>query len=135
MPVVSRKNPYQLLGLVRRQDIIRAYDLALTRREELQHRVRQMKELQDAEFVDIYLNGIDTVIGKSLQEIAPSLPQDCVLVSVERDGKVIIPHGKTIFQSGDHITAFTRKWDAEALFTRLRKMKLASNLSKSQNVL
>ena len=121
LPVVSREDPYKLVGLIRRQDIVRAYDLALTRRDEIQDRAHRMQELhqQDAEFIDIFLNKVDKVIGKSLLDIANHLPKDCVLVSIERQGKVIIPHGNTIFQSGDHITAYTRKKDAEMLFSCL----------------
>jgi Trk K+ transport system NAD-binding subunit len=35
--------------------------------------------------------------------IARILPSDCILVSIRRGKKVIIPHGKTGVQAGDHI--------------------------------
>jgi len=122
MPVVSREDPYDLLGMIRRQDIIRAYDLALTRRDETKDRTERIQQLQQedgTEFVEIFLKVGDPVVGRSLQEVAPNLPLDCVLISVERDGRVIIPHGNTIFQAGDHITAYTRYEDAEKLFDEL----------------
>jgi CIC family chloride channel protein len=119
MPVVSRENPYELLGMIGRHDIITAYDLALTRRDEIQHRTERMRRLQQVdgtEFVDVYLTPGDRAVGMTVMEVARELPEDCVLVSIERDGRVIIPHGDTVLQSGDHVTAFTRIQDAEALF-------------------
>jgi Trk K+ transport system NAD-binding subunit len=59
-------------------------------------------------------------VGKKLQEIAPHLPTECILVSVRRNGQVLIPHGYTTFRAGDQITAFTRSQDAEKLFHCLR---------------
>ena len=54
------------------------------------------------------------MVGQSLSEIAPRLPQGCVLISVTRSGRVVIPHGQTVFLAGDHVTAFVRKQDRPA---------------------
>ena len=119
MPVVAREDPYELLGMIRRQDIIRAYDMALSRRDEMKHRtgrIQQLRQVDETEFVEVYLKEGDPVIGKALQEIAPDLPEDCVLISIERNGRVTIPHGDTKFRVGDHITAYTRHEDAPKLF-------------------
>ena len=124
MPVVDRDDPYELLGLIRRQDIIKAYDLALSRRNEIQvrsQRVQELKKQNGTEFVEIYLNADDAVVGQSVQSVAAQLPDDCVLISIERAGKVIIPHGSTLFEAGDHITAFTRVDEAESLFSSLHQ--------------
>jgi CIC family chloride channel protein len=126
MPVVDREDPYQLLGLIRRQDIIKAYDLALTRRDEIQarsQRVEALKQKNGTEFVEIYLNNDDAVVGQSVQSVAAQLPDDCVLISIEREGRVVIPHGNTLFEAGDHITAFTRIHEAESLFSSLHQME------------
>lgn len=56
--------------------------------------------------MEIFLDADDLVIDKALQDIAPDFPYDCVLISIERDGRVTIPHGDTIFRAGDHITAY-----------------------------
>ena len=126
LPVVARDDPYELLGLIRRPDIIKAYDLALTRRDEIQARSQRMQELkkQDGtEFVEIYLKHDDAVVGRNVQSMAAQLPDDCVLISIKRGDKVIIPHGSTVFEAGDHITAFTRVDEAKTLFGSLHKMK------------
>ena len=58
LPVVSHDDPYRLLGLVRREDIIRAYNLALTRRTEIQHRTRQMESRDEAAVNICYFAGV-----------------------------------------------------------------------------
>jgi len=118
LPVVSRDDPYQLLGLIRREDITRAYNLALTRRVEIQQKTKnvQRQYAAETEFVDISLVEEDRVVGQTVAAVAAGLPKDCVLVSIQRNGSLIIPHGDTIFRAGDKITAFTRNQDAQQLF-------------------
>jgi len=122
LPVVSRDDPYHPVGLIRRADIIRAYDLALTRRIEIQHRAQrmQLRSEEGTEFVEIPLAQEDRAVGKTLRNVADDLPTECILVSIRRNGRVLIPHGDTVFQPGDQITAFTRSPDAETLFHCLR---------------
>jgi CIC family chloride channel protein len=108
IPVVDRDNPQVLLGLIRREDIIRAYRLALTRRAEIQHRLKRvgMRNLDGTEFVEFTLKDGDLAVGKMLSELASNLPNDCVLISVRQGGRLVIPHGDTVFYVGDKITAF-----------------------------
>lgn len=122
LPVVDRTNPHRLLGLIRRPDIIRAYNLALSRRAKVQHHANriQLRNLDGTEFVDITLTPKDRATGKTILELAGKLPNDCILVSVRRNGRVFIPHGNTKFQPGDHITAFIRSQDTEKLHRCLR---------------
>jgi CIC family chloride channel protein len=118
MPVVSREDPYELLGLIRRQDIITAYDLALTRRANISHLTRQAQsQTKEAmEFVDVHLSAGDPVIGKTVAQLSGDLPTESVLVSITRNRRVVIPHGNTLFEAGDQVTAFIRHRDAHALF-------------------
>ena len=43
LPVVSRDNPRRLVGILRRADVIRAYDIALTRRTAARHAAKQVR--------------------------------------------------------------------------------------------
>ncbi len=106
LPVVARHNPRQLVGLIRRDDIIRAYNTAIIRRMEVQHRTERLRlgRLTGTEFVELDIKEGSPAAGKQVSEIP--LPQDCVLLSVRRGRGLIIPHGDTVFQSGDRITAF-----------------------------
>jgi CIC family chloride channel protein len=122
LPVVCRANPRKLVGLIAREDIIRAYQIALTRRAERTHGVKraEMKETEGTEFVEVQLAEGDRTLGKPIHEIAPSLPSECVLVSVNRNGKIIIPHGDSILLAGDILTAYSR---TSAVKTLLQSLK------------
>jgi Trk K+ transport system NAD-binding subunit len=71
------------------------------------------------DFVEIYLSADDPVVGKTVAEISGALPTDSVLVSVARNNRVIVPHGDTVFEAGDQVTAFTRHKEAKNLFSCL----------------
>jgi len=117
LPVVARSDPRHVVGLVRRQDIVRAYNIALTRRAELQHRAKraQLRNVDNTEFVDLVLSPADRAVGKTIQQIGADLPRECILISIRRGGKVLIPHGNTVLQSGDDVTAFIASQDFEQL--------------------
>ena len=117
MPVVAENDPNKLLGIIKRNDIIRAYNMAISRRAELQHRAKRMKirNIDGTDFIELLLAEGDKVVGKSVQEIAPLLPEECILVSIRRNGRMLIPHGDTVFQPEDKITAFVNSRDAEAI--------------------
>jgi len=93
----------------------------LSRRVEIQQRKEniQAQYSEGTEFVDIPLVEGDKVVGKTVAEVAANLPDDCVLVSIERSQSLIIPHGDTVFQAGDKITAFIRTQDATRLYQSL----------------
>lgn len=122
MPVVADEDPNRLLGIIRRADIIRAYDIALSRRAELQHRTKRMRlrNIDGTEFADIILQHGDWAVGRKLQEVAKQLPHECILVSVRRGGRVLIPHGDTVFRTGDTVSAFASNRELESVHTCLR---------------
>ena len=112
LPVVSRENHRHLEGFINRETIIKAYDVGLIRRANLQNKTQQMqlKNLDGTEFVQYILQPEQLAVGKTIQQLAPNLPHECVLVSIRRNGRLLIPHGDTVLMAGDQITAFV---DAE----------------------
>jgi CIC family chloride channel protein len=126
IPVVHCDNPQVLLGLIRREDIIRAYRLALTRRAEIQHRLKRMglRNLDGTEFIEFTLKKGDAAVGKMLAELAPCLPNECVLVSIRQNERLVIPHGDTVFNVGNHITAFVASNEIETVHQCFRKKEL-----------
>jgi len=122
LPVVSRDDQKHLVGLIQRRDIIEAYNLALTKRAEIQHRTKrmQMRNIDGTEFVDLVLDDTSIAVGKKVSEIAENLPYDCILISIRRGRKVLIPHGQTEVQSGDQITALTQSKDVEKVYRCLQ---------------
>ncbi|MFV2045657.1 MAG: chloride channel protein, partial [Anaerolineales bacterium] len=121
LPVVSRRETRQLRGKISRIGITKAYTLALSQRSEVEHRSAELeRRYQDeAGFVEITLAPTDTIIGKQLKEVAHKLPKDCILVSIQRGENTLIPHGDTIFEAGDQLTAFMRTKDLELLQSAL----------------
>jgi CIC family chloride channel protein len=118
LPVISRENPDLLLGLVRRQDIIRAYHLALTRRSEISQRARQLKLDQESDLDIIHLVVAENteICGKKVKKIAQQLPDNSLLVSLKREGRTIIPRGKTIISAGDSVTIIVKKENVEEIY-------------------
>ncbi|GAB4426007.1 MAG: chloride channel protein [Anaerolineales bacterium] len=123
LPVVSRDDKQHLIGLVQRRDVIEAYNLALTKRAEIQQRTHrmQMRSADGTEFVNVTLNDTSSAVGKKIAEIGKSLPANCIFVSIRRNGKVLIPHGETELLSGDQITAFVQSKDVEKLYQELQE--------------
>ena len=63
----------------------------------------QLRNLDNTEFLEIELKAGDQAINKTIQDVAPKLPKECILVSIRRNGKMMIPHGDTTLQIGDRI--------------------------------
>jgi len=121
LPVISRDDSGHLLGLVQRRDIVESYQLARTKRAEIQHRTQRMKirNIDGTEFVELMLKENSPATGKTVGEIASTLPHECILISIRREGNMLIPHGETQLQAGDQLTAFLRSEDVENLYKSL----------------
>jgi CIC family chloride channel protein len=118
LPVVSKEDPSHLVGIIQRRDIIEAYQIALTKRAEIQQRTARIKirNIDGTEFLDLEVASNSPVAGKPISEIASLLPLECILVSIRRNGKILIPNGNTILLAGDKLTAFARSADVETVY-------------------
>jgi CIC family chloride channel protein len=105
LPVVDRDDPQRLLGTIRRSDIVRAYNVAIARRLELQHRMDRLRlgPVTGTEFVEAEVATDSPAAGRQVRELP--LPHDCIIVSIRRGRGLVIPHGDTILQSGDRVTS------------------------------
>ena len=109
LPVVSRSSEGQLLGLISRSDILRAYDVGIVRKQRgqlLESQIALRRE-QYNDFSEFRLQTGHNAVGKKLQEL--ELPESVNVVSMDREGVMHIPRGNTIFATGDIITLFGRK--------------------------
>jgi CIC family chloride channel protein len=106
LPVVEQEGSRKLVGIVRRQDIIRAYNQAIVKRAHHQHRldVLSLGKLDSTCFVHVEIPESAAVVGKRVSEI--DLPEECLLVSLRRRRKMHIAHGHTVLQAGDRVTVF-----------------------------
>jgi CIC family chloride channel protein len=111
LPVVSRDHPDRLLGVVRRNDVVRAYDLGLARRGRDQMEMpEEIQRAGNVEFIEVVLTHASSCVGRTVAQISSKLPEDSLLVSIRRaDGNVVFPHGDTVLQTGDCIVAYARK--------------------------
>jgi CIC family chloride channel protein len=109
LPVISRDGTGHLVGIISRSDILRAYDVAIVRKQrgKMLEKDVTLREEENNVFADLCLQNGDISIGKTLRTL--KLPQDVNVVSVEREGVIIIPRGDTCFSVGDIVTVFGKK--------------------------
>ncbi len=111
LPVVDRKNPHRLLGVLRRNDIVHAYELGMVRRGfALGELPGSPPGTTTARFV---LPPGSPLAGKSLSQIP--LPDDVLIIHIQRGGQSVLPHGDTVLQEGDTVTILSRGGDEERL--------------------
>ena len=117
IPVVSRQNPQQLVGLLRRGDMIRAYRQAILRKLEQQHRRENVRlgRLTDTEIVEVTIDRDTETVGMPVRAL--HLPSHALITSIRRRSDIIIPHGDTLLEPGDQVTMLARTGTAE-LVTR-----------------
>ncbi len=103
LPVVARDNPQKLLGILRRADVVRAYDIALTRRTAQRHHEQSIRidafTPARVDVTDIAVENKAACDGKRMSEIP--FPHESVIASVRRGGQVFIPRGETELRAGD----------------------------------
>ncbi len=113
LPVVDQRNHHKLLGLVRRTDIVKAYQRGATRRTELEHRYQQMQvgSQSGAHIVELTLPDDAASNGRAVRDL--HLPDGTIITAIRRQGQPIIPRGATVLQAGDEMTMLVSPDHAE----------------------
>lgn len=106
LPVLPRDGSRRVIGLLRRSDVIRAYELALTRRQTQMHR-QQTARLDaltpsEVQVLELRVAPGSAADGCHLSEL--NLPPGCVIASLRRGGQVSVPRGATQLRAGDVLT-------------------------------
>ncbi len=106
LPVVSRMDHHQLLGVLRRADIIRAYRRAMVNRIDAQHSLSKARlhALGGSSVLEFDLYPTSPVVGKRVQEV--KWPRECLVVAVKRDNEVVVAHGDTPLAAGDRLIIY-----------------------------
>lgn len=105
LPVVARDDPQRLLGVLRRTDLVRAYEIALARRAALRHQAHAVR-LGASSGVEVVEITVETGAPCAYQPISQvRWPRQAVLASIRRGRQLIIPHGDTVLQPGDVVMA------------------------------
>jgi CIC family chloride channel protein len=115
IPVVDRQEPTHLVGLLRRENIIRAYRSAILRKLETQHRSESLRlsRLTDTEILEFPLSSGMIAVGRRIRDL--QLPAQALITSIRRDDEVIIAHGETLLQPGDTVVVLTQPKTVDAV--------------------
>lgn len=113
LPVVDREDPRRLLGMMRRADVVSAYAKYAQQRAEARtaHTLPPgltgpVDPLGGLRFVEIRLEPDSAAVGRPVRELV--LPQECILVSIRRGDRALVPRGDTVLESGDRVFALVR---------------------------
>ncbi|MGD9410282.1 MAG: chloride channel protein [Desulfobacterales bacterium] len=106
LPVLKQRGSQRLAGLLRRRDIIQAYNNAIAQKAHDHHRAEflRVSKLNDADFAKVKITPDSASAGRLISEL--QLPQECLIVSVQRGNQLIIPHGYTRLRAKDQLTIF-----------------------------
>jgi len=123
LPVVARDNPHHLVGVVRRNDIVSAYEIGSLRREDERQRIEQARAVSDArsQFLEVTLLADSIATGKKVVQIM--LPRDAVLISIRRGRDFLVPHGDTLLLAGDMITLLCKRESCDEATDTLVEIK------------
>ena len=99
LPVVASNNPRTLLGTVDRSDIIAAYEKGLIERKI--STVRMVSPPPGTQLLRFAITPTARVNRQTLADIP--FPQACTVISIQREGSTVIPHGDTRLQRGDEV--------------------------------
>ncbi|MEX0835462.1 MAG: chloride channel protein [Nitriliruptor sp.] len=111
VPVVDPASR-RMVGMLRREDVVRAYQLGLSRGTAVQQRrnTAQLRDLTGVRFVELAIESGSPVAGQAVRDVA--WPERTVLTSVSRDGEVVVPRGDTILSPGDVLVVLASDPDA-----------------------
>lgn len=103
LPVVAQEDHSRLVGMIRRVDLVKGYQRAITRSMGAQQRRQssQLRDLVGAAFVEFQVGEGAPAAGKAVRDIR--WPRSTVLTAVRRDGEAIMPNGDTVVQAGDEV--------------------------------
>jgi CIC family chloride channel protein len=132
LPVLEYDGSRKLVGMIRRSDIVRAYQVAIVNRSHHQYKaeVLKLKNLTNATFLHLTLPENAAVIGRRVREI--ELPVDCLIVSVLRGQKQHVVHGNTILQANDQITVFADESCSSHVREQLLELQVEGEVDQNQ---
>jgi chloride channel protein, CIC family len=111
VPVVDPTSR-RILGMLRREDIVRSYQLGLARGTATQQEQAssRLRDLTGVRFVELAVDERSPVAGVAVRDVP--WPERTVLTSVRRDGEVVVPTGGTVLEPGDVLVVLAAAPDA-----------------------
>ncbi len=115
LPVISRDGSGKLLGVISRSDILRAYDVGVVRKQrgQLGDQDVQLRKHNEMGYMEFVLKEEDSCHRARIKDLP--IPATVNIVSIRREGQMLIPRGETRLQSGDVVTVYGKKEDITGL--------------------
>ena len=119
VPVIRSEKDPKLLGVLRRIDIIRAYNKVVTRKASQQHQEEMLtlRHLNQAGLMQVRISSKSPLVGMRVREL--ELGEDSLLVSIRRRNKLRVVRGDTVLQAGDEVMIFSEHPRGSQLRERL----------------
>jgi Trk K+ transport system NAD-binding subunit len=76
-----------------------------------------MENVVGAELTEFFISRDDAASGEQLQAI--KFPEDCVIVSIQRGKRIVVPRGSTRLLPGDRVIALVGAGSLEAFIKAL----------------
>ena len=124
LQVVEREDHSRLIGVIRRRNVVYAYNQAIAHQAHIQHRteVLRLGKLDGAGFFHLDVPAGAPAVGRHVKEIR--LPQDALLVSVRRKRRLMVVHGDTVLNAGDRLTIFSHEDSVQRVREQLTGAKV-----------
>jgi chloride channel protein, CIC family len=102
----------EVVGVLRRADIVRGYQRGISRSLGVQQRAStgRLRDLAGVGFVEVIIDQGSAMAGQAVRDI--TWPERSVLTSIRRDGEVVVPTGTTVVEPGDELVVLTADGDA-----------------------
>lgn len=115
LPVVAADDHSKLVGMIRRKDVVTAYQRAMGRSTGVQQRTTtsRLRNLAGTHLVELVVDGASPVSGKTVREV--SWPPRTIIASIHRGDDVVTPDGDTTIAAGDTLIALTAQEATETL--------------------
>lgn len=106
LPVVSEADQKTVIGMFRRESVVKAYEsaLSMSKGRELYRERKRIRSQPGADFFEATVHEDSPIANMMVSEV--TWPENSVLVSIRRGTTVLVPQGKTPIRIGDVITAF-----------------------------
>ena len=104
LPVQDAQN-HQVVGLITRSGILRAYNASAVHAVDMRHQVERLHHSTlDSVFVEMEIPDDSPLVGRQLKDV--NLSADALIVSVTRNQGRVIPHGNFVIQGRDRLLVY-----------------------------
>ncbi|MFQ5744424.1 MAG: chloride channel protein [Acidobacteriota bacterium] len=119
LPVLEREGSKRVVGVIRRTDIVRAYNHAITKRAQHLQKAEEhgLSQSPDMRLIDLEVLANSPAAGIQVREIA--LPEESLILSLQRGDEQHVVRGDTVLRAGDKITVFAGRDVAAIVRERL----------------